>query len=271
MSSRLQNAVKMNARRGPATARIPSKSAEETPNWSVNSKAGRPTLDELERRKLKVMQVATALFVRDGYAGTSLVDIAKGAGVATRTVYQHFGDKEAIFRQVMFARETAAVYEPPAIKAGDSLFDIMMRAANYIIDVSLRPTTVDLMRLTIAESKRFPELTKKLTDATYSRFRANVKAIFDELVQRGLVNDTDTTLSAGMFVDLVLGTTTLLVYAGWQSPPPRYSQLNQKIELFIRGRFGSAVVENVQPSKRSLREPAPAVRVAAAKQRRAAG
>jgi TetR/AcrR family transcriptional repressor of mexJK operon len=267
----------MNARQGPATARIPYKSTAETSNWGANNpKAGRPTLDELERRKLKVMHVATSLFVRDGYAATSLVDIAKGAGVATRTVYQHFGDKEAIFRHVMFARETAAVYAPPAIQPEDSLFDIMLRAANYIIDVSLRPTTVDLMRLTIAESKRFPELTKKLTDATYSRFRANVKAIFEELVQRGLVNDTDAALSAAMFVDLILGTTTLLVYAGWQSPPPRYSQLNQKIELFMRGRFGVADGENVHQSKRSSREsPAkavravPARRLAAAKQRRA--
>jgi TetR/AcrR family transcriptional repressor of mexJK operon len=275
-SPRLQNGVKMKATRGTATGKTPIKSSAEATSWSTNPKAGRPTLDELERRKHKVMQVATSLFVRDGYAATSLVDIAKGAGVATRTVYQHFGDKEAIFRHVMFARETAAVYAPPAIHAEDSLFEIMVRAANYIIDVSLRPTTVDLMRLTIAESKRFPELTKKLTDATYSRFRANVKAIFDELVQRGLVSDPDPALSAAMFVDLILGTTTLLVYAGWQSPPPRYSQLNQKIELFLQGRFGSKVTQKAPPSRRSLRElpakaerPLPAVRVAQAKQRRA--
>jgi TetR/AcrR family transcriptional regulator, mexJK operon transcriptional repressor len=263
----------MDGKRGPAAARIPSKpAADPRNNMRAGSKAGRPTLDELERRKQKVMQVATALFVRDGYAATSLVDIAKGAGVATRTVYQHFGDKEAIFRQVMFARDTGAVYGPPAIEATDSLFEIVLRAANYIIDVSLRPTTVDLMRLTIAESKRFPELTKKLTDATNSRFRANVKAIFDELVQRGLVSDTDTALSAGMFADLILGTTTLLVYAGWQSAPPRYNQLNQKVELFIRGRFGAAAAQNAQQSvQRSLRAAKPAARFSAAKQRRAAG
>jgi AcrR family transcriptional regulator len=230
---------------------------EATPNWENNPKAGRPTQDELERRKIKVMRVATELFVRDGYSATSLVDIAKGAGVATRTVYQHFGDKEAIFRHVMFARETAAVFLPPTIRPEDTLFDIMTRAANYIIEVSLRPTTVDLMRLTIAEGKRFPELTKKVTDATYSRFRANVKGMFDELVRRGLVSDADTTLSAAMFADLILGTTPLLVYAGWQSPPPRYSQLNQKIELFIKGRFG--VAPSARSSTRSSRAPKAAV------------
>jgi TetR/AcrR family transcriptional repressor of mexJK operon len=199
------------------------------------------------------MNVATSLFVRDGYAATSLVDIAKGAGVATRTVYQHFGDKEAIFRQVMFARETAAVLPPPIRKPEDSLFEIMARAANYIVDVSLRTTTVDRMRLTIAESRRFPELTKKLTDATYSRFRANVKGIFDELVEFGIVQDIDTALTASMFVDLVLGTTTLLVYAGWQAPPARYGELNPKIEFFIKGRFGTVALAQARQPKDSAR------------------
>ena len=168
-------AAKKNGRRGPSAVRIPDEDTAQVTNWGTSQKAGRPTFGELERRKHKIMQVATSLFVRDGYAGTSLVDIAKGAGVATRTVYQHFGDKEAMFRHVMFARETAAVFAPPAIPPDDPLFDIIVRAANYILEVSLRPTTVDLMRLTISESKRFPELTKKLTDVTYSRFRTNVK------------------------------------------------------------------------------------------------
>jgi TetR/AcrR family transcriptional repressor of mexJK operon len=269
----------MNVRRGLSTVTIPDTNTAATSHWGANSKAGRPTVDELERRKHKIMQVATSLFVRDGYAGTSLVDIAKGAGVATRTVYQHFGDKESIFRHVMFARETAAVLAPPAIGPEDTLFDIILKAANYIHDVSLRPTTVDLMRLTISESRRFPELTKKLTDATYSRFGANVKGIFDELAKRGLVNDTDTALSAAIFVDLILGTTPLLVYAGWQSPPPRHSQFNHKIELFIAGRFGAAAVASPRRSKPSSDRPlsapkrganqaAAATRSVAAKRRR---
>jgi TetR/AcrR family transcriptional regulator, mexJK operon transcriptional repressor len=249
-----------NGRRAIAAAKA-DEGDQPADNWSANPKAGRPTVNELERRKLKVMQVATSLFVRNGYSATSLVDIAKDAGVATRTVYQHFGDKEAMFRHVMFARETAAVLPPPTVQSDDSVVDVMQRAANYILEVSLRPTTVDLMRLTIAESRRFPELTKKLTDATYSRFRANVKGIFDELMRRGVVEDSDTALSAAMFVDLILGTTPLLVYAGWQSPPPRYSQLTQKIDLFIRGRFGTTVAENsrnVPAAAGKAKKPGPA-------------
>ena len=47
--------------------------------------AGRPTASELERRKARVMEVATELFISHGYAGTSLIDIARGAAVVKRT------------------------------------------------------------------------------------------------------------------------------------------------------------------------------------------
>ena len=113
----------MSERRRAASLKIADDEPGEDLSWVPASRAGRPTLDELERRKSKVMQVATSLFVHDGYAATSLVDIAKGAGVATRTVYQHFGDKEAIFRHVMFAPDTGAVFAPPAMQAHESLLD----------------------------------------------------------------------------------------------------------------------------------------------------
>ena len=119
------------------------------------NQAGRPTASELERRKSLVMDIATELFVGQGYAATSLVDIAKGAGVATRTLYQHFGDKEALFREVIFARDAAGAIAKPVVEDGDTLFEALMRAANYALEVTFRPHSIGLMRLMIAESQRF--------------------------------------------------------------------------------------------------------------------
>lgn len=208
--------------------------------------AGRPTEEELARRKAKVVQVATAMFIRNGYAATSLVDIAKGARVATRTVYQHFGDKEAIFRTVMYAPETAAVYDPPTLRDDDTLFEAIMRVAQYVFDVSLRPTTIDMMRLAIAESRRFPDLIQKLTHATFMRFRSNVRQIFEQLMARGLVDDPDPAASAKIFIDLILGTNPILVYAGWEQSEEVDLQLESKVDLFISGRFGPKVAKKAR-------------------------
>lgn len=50
---------------------------------------------------------ALAVFARDGYSRASIDAIAAEAGVSTRTLYNHFGDKENLFVQVILASTTA--------------------------------------------------------------------------------------------------------------------------------------------------------------------
>ncbi|MET0587952.1 MAG: TetR/AcrR family transcriptional regulator [Novosphingobium sp.] len=208
----------------------------KAPARRKRNRAGRPTADELERRKGKVMVVATDMFVNRGYAATTLLDIAKKAGVATRTLYQHFGDKEAIFREVIFARDTAIV-DPPVIEPGDTLVSALHKTANYSFDVALRTRSIELMRLMIAESARFPELMSKVANATFDRFKENVANVFRQLAENGTIPAGDHEQSAELFVDLLLGNRTVMIYFGWLSSPPSEEDIERKIDLFINGRF----------------------------------
>lgn len=237
---------------GKATGRMTAKARAEEEAASSKNAPGRPTLAELERRKGEIMKVATALFVREGYSATSLVDIAKSAGVATRTLYQHYGDKEALFNMVMFARETAAVLPPPELGDDDTLFDALMRIADYACDVTFRATTVDMMRLAISESQRFPQMMRKLMDRSQAHFNANVRKVFDDLVERRMVEDEDTAVSAEIFINLILGNTPLLIFGGWKANLPTREQLAQRIDLFILGRWGPVVARKAHaaPGKR---------------------
>jgi AcrR family transcriptional regulator len=203
------------------------------------NRAGRPTADELERRKLRVMNVATDMFVARGYAATTLLDIAKKAGVATRTLYQHFGDKEDIFREVIFARDTAII-NPPLLEEGEDLVAALRKAALYAYELALRPRSIELMRLMIAESARFPELMSKVATTIFTRFTANVARLFGQLADKGLIPDGDHDQSAGLFVDLLLGNRTVMIYFGWVSAAPSEQDIEIKIDLFIKGRFAAA-------------------------------
>ena len=216
----------------------------------VKNLAGRPTAAELERRKGRVMDVATELFVKHGYAATSLVDIAKGAGVATRTLYQHFGDKEAMFREVIFARDTGAVIPPPQVEADDTLPALLGRTARYAIDVALRQRSIDLMRLMVAESHRFPDFMQKVATSIFARFRRNIAKVFEAAAQRGLILDGDHDRSAELFADLILGNTPIMTYTNWQIAPPTDQDLDDRVDLFIRGRLTAPQVEPKRPEPR---------------------
>jgi AcrR family transcriptional regulator len=52
-------------------------------------------------RRQHVIKVAISVFLRYGYAHTTLADIAKAAGLARTALYLVFSDKEAIFSAVV--------------------------------------------------------------------------------------------------------------------------------------------------------------------------
>src|SRR5438445_3598209 len=48
-----------------------------------------------------ILEAATTLFLRNGYLGTSVDDIAALAHVSKQTVYTHFADKQQLFAQLI--------------------------------------------------------------------------------------------------------------------------------------------------------------------------
>jgi AcrR family transcriptional regulator len=63
----------------------------------------------------RIIGAARELFVRDGYAATTLTAVAEAAGVGHRTVYVRFGSKAALLKRVVdvaIVGDTAAVDVP---------------------------------------------------------------------------------------------------------------------------------------------------------------
>ncbi len=219
------------------------------------NQAGRPTAAELERRKSRVMEVATELFVQRGFAATSLVDIARGAGVATRTLYQHFGDKEAIFREVIFARDAGAAIHRPDVEAGDTLMDALRRVGQYAYAVTYREQSIGLMRLMIAESTRFPEFMRSVAISIFARFRHNFERVFEALEAAGLIPAGDHARSAELFSDLVLGSHPIMTYTEWDPTSPSDQDLDERLELFVLGRYGSTIASKAHILKAEMSAP----------------
>ncbi|MFC9893551.1 TetR/AcrR family transcriptional regulator [Nocardia sp. NPDC127579] len=79
------------------------------------------TQARLDAQAALIVQAATQVLSRDGFAGLSMAAVANSAGVATGTVYKHFDGKAdlvtAVFRRVV-AHEVEAVRTAAA--AGDA-------------------------------------------------------------------------------------------------------------------------------------------------------
>ncbi|OUM08342.1 TetR family transcriptional regulator [Pseudomonas syringae] len=62
-----------------------------------------------EMRKVEIIQAAMVIFARDGYAGASLTNIAKVAGLSQVGLLHHFPNKLALLQAVLEHRDTYVV------------------------------------------------------------------------------------------------------------------------------------------------------------------
>src|ERR1700688_3552419 len=124
---------------------------------------GRPSRLESAQLSDRILDVATALFLGDGYGATSIEAVAKRAGISKRTFYHRFRGKEELFEAVV--RRLIERWTPPfdaTLFEALSLAETMRRAGEHMLGVALTPEALALHRIVIAEAPRFPGLARIL-------------------------------------------------------------------------------------------------------------
>jgi AcrR family transcriptional regulator len=113
-------------------------------------------------KKSSIKRAALKLFLKAGYEGTSVDEIAAEAGVAKQTVYSHFRDKESLFRTIV--GDLANSLETPNLSNSDRekltcRQYLEQIAASYFGQLDSREYH-SFLRLIVAESVKFPGLSE---------------------------------------------------------------------------------------------------------------
>lgn len=176
--------------------------------------------DRSARKRRAITEAAVELFMRHGYLGTSMDQIAAVAGVSKPTVYKHFPDKEQLFTQIVlgtldqagdpFRAELAALAETSQLEE-----DLRQLARRYVATVT-RPIVLRLRVLVIGASYQLPALAQAYYERAPEQTIHALAACFARLSGRGLLKPGDPQMAAGHFAFLVLGRALdkSLFYAG---------------------------------------------------------
>ena len=149
-----------------------------------------------------ILNAATEVFLREGYARASVDAIAEAAGVGKQTVYGHFGDKQQLFLAVVEHVHAAHPLNEADLvtDTGDPLADLMA-AARWLIRAVTTPEIAALHRLTIAELTRHPELQRSWRDLERGqRLRDAIAAYLTACDRRGTLTVPDPATAARQFV-----------------------------------------------------------------------
>ncbi|MBN3909919.1 MAG: TetR/AcrR family transcriptional regulator [Nostoc sp. NMS1] len=155
-------------------------------------------LRAMTQKQEQILQGAMQIFLRDGYAGTSMDRVSAEARVSKQTIYSHFQDKEGLFK-ALIERVTIASFQ--GIFCAEDLHGepaILLReiAEIYLTKVAENPEYLALFRLIITESQRFPELAKLYTQTVIQRGRKMLSQYFASHPELGI---TDPEATAQIF------------------------------------------------------------------------
>jgi AcrR family transcriptional regulator len=111
------------------------------------------SLSKGERTRQTVVDSAHLLFVEQGYAATSMRQIAERAGLALGGIYNHFPNKEAIFTEVIISKHPFHQVLPLLQEApGDTVEEFVRNAArNMVAELGRRPDFIRLLFVELVE------------------------------------------------------------------------------------------------------------------------
>lgn len=215
-----------------------SAEAETGARTCLRRRGGRPSRDESAQLSDRILGVATALFLGDGFGATSIEAVARRAGISKRTFYHRFPGKEVLFEAVV--RRLIERWTPPfnaALPEAPSLTETLRRSAEYMLGVALTPEALALHRLVIAEARRFPGLARILHDLGAAAGIERIAQHLERHVASGELTVQDSRFAAEQFILMVVtGPRRRALGLGVPlSPPELRDWVDQSVALFLEG------------------------------------
>lgn len=173
-------------------------------------RAGRPRRVVLAARQDALLRTALALFVAYGYAGVSLLMVARTARVAIRTIYVKFGGKSGLLDAVIAAEGRLHRNELDALELGS--LDARARLDRLAHHIAARCARPDLLRLhAIAAAEPDPCAALALYAAGAGQAMALLRTVLTQAAEDGhLRRDLSLDQLCAYFFSCVCGSWTML-------------------------------------------------------------
>lgn len=155
------------------------------------------------RKVEQVIEGARTVFLRDGFEGASVDEIAHVACVSKATLYSYFPDKRVMFMEVVRAEcsrqaDTCTEMIDPARGVAETLRVTGHKLVEFLTsDFGQR-----VFRVCVAESDRFPGLGKRFYESGPKMVRDRLVSFLSDAVERGEVAIEDIGLAADQFAEL---------------------------------------------------------------------
>ncbi|SMB94733.1 TetR/AcrR family transcriptional regulator [Deinococcus hopiensis] len=198
----------------------------------------RPAPHRDDTRSQTIRQAARTLFLRQGFAATTLDQVAAEASVSKATIYTRYRQKEELLQGVLddFLRDWAAPPSgsPAAATIGDLRTGLQVLAEQAAAQL-MRPEGLALVRMLIAEMNTQPELGELFVRTVPGPLLERVGALLASAQAAGLVRPAEPELAARAFVGPLMSFVMLGGLLAREPHPPTPQQLAAMVDLCLHG------------------------------------
>jgi len=155
-----------------------------------------------------VLQAASRVFLTHGFSASTTDMIQREANVSKSTLYAHYPNKEALFTAVIEARcALLAVQLDDIPVAPGNLRQTLRALGRAYLEAIVAPEGLALFRVVVAESPRFPQLSRSFYRVGPSRVTARASEHLARAAAAGEVDVTSIGVegAAQVFTGLIRG------------------------------------------------------------------
>jgi AcrR family transcriptional regulator len=164
--------------KGPMEAAFPPEQGER---GRTPVRSGRPPRKLAGRVEERILDAAGRVFLERGFQGASVDEIAEVASAGKPTIYARFPNKQALFTVVVERLVQRNTSLDAFSCAGGSVEERLDALAALILTRVLTLETVGLVRVAVAEARRFPDLATSVSCMGRERPTEAVARVFGEL------------------------------------------------------------------------------------------
>jgi AcrR family transcriptional regulator len=173
-------------------------------------RSGRPPRELAGEVEARILDAACKIFLTRGFEGASIEEIAETARSGKPTIYARFPNKQALFasavtRQLILKKERMAGQMP----AEGTVEERLTSLGVTLVTETLTSEWIELIRLAIAETRRFPDLGDNICRTARERGGEIMARLLGEVAESGelgtfLVRPEHYVAAARCFTDLIL-------------------------------------------------------------------
>ena len=174
-------------------------STQATRDPDNSQEAGRAEL-----RRAAFLKAAREVFLENGYENANMAEIVKRAGGSLSTLYAQFGGKKGLFEAMIDARVKMLTEQMQIeLAAHAPLREGLKRIGETFLFRQLETDALDVFRLMVAQSKKFPELAEAWGRRAPDQVRKALADYLEDRVKAGEIKISNFDLAASIFFDLV--------------------------------------------------------------------